>query len=392
MLRFIHSRLGPTILAGAILLVGVFFLVSPASEQTTISQSGPLIVVGTGLADKTKYSFNVGVIPSHVYEFVITGRGPGTISSNLYDPSKGVEWSADSPGATGQVFALVPALTQIYSNAAGYQIQNCFSNNPGLASGQSQICVTGAMPWQTIQINTTSPNAGNSYDLRMIDVTGALGSILTPTLSSNVYNNGTAAGVISALMIVGGLDSGNNARSLATNSSGQPIIASINGTDDNTSPPQTGAGSVGNAPFTELQELWYRPGAGAIASFFKRGVGRMTSATATASGNTAVWTPTVGAKFRVLCVGLDVTQNAAAAAAGVITIQLEDGSTPIPGLLWSVFVPSAAGTTFGSGYHEPVSCFANGFISSTANNVLNVNLSAALTAGNVTVRAYGTDE
>jgi len=113
------------------------------------------------------------------------------------------------------------------------------------------------------------------------------------------------------------------------------------------------------------------------------------SATATASGNTAVWSPS-SARFRLMCVGIDVTANASLAAAGVLTIQLEDGSSAISGFIWSVYLPNAAGTLEGDVFHEPVSCFNNGYPSSTVSNVLNVNLSSALTTGNVTIRAYGT--
>jgi hypothetical protein len=110
---------------------------------------------------------------------------------------------------------------------------------------------------------------------------------------------------------------------------------------------------------------------------------------ATASGNTAVWTPTSGNKFRLQRFKIMVTDNAAQTSAGVLTISFQDGSTGIP-FAFDVYVPAASitapiGTAFDSGWID----LANGYASTTASNVLNVNLSAALTAGNVRVICAG---
>ena len=119
-----------------------------------------------------------------------------------------------------------------------------------------------------------------------------------------------------------------------------------------------------------------------------RNVTKLHAVSATATGNTAVWTPAAGTKFVVTCVGLNVDGNSTQTTGGDITIQLEDGTTPIVGFLWTVFVPSTAGSG-GELLDEPISCFPNGFISSTTAQALNVNLSSALTAGHVTIRVYG---
>jgi hypothetical protein len=115
------------------------------------------------------------------------------------------------------------------------------------------------------------------------------------------------------------------------------------------------------------------------------------TASATASGNTALWTPTSGKKFRLLRYIVEVTQNAAQSSAGVLTIAMQDGTSDIA-QTHSVFVPGTAGTTFGSGFTTHWVDVSNGILSSTANNVLNVNLSAALSAGVVRVTACGTEE
>ena len=110
-----------------------------------------------------------------------------------------------------------------------------------------------------------------------------------------------------------------------------------------------------------------------------------------ANGNTALWTPAAGKKFRLMRYRIDVTGNAAAAAAAVKTISLFDGAAGATGQAVSVFVPGAAlagAALYTSGWID----LGNGYLSAAANNVLNVNLSTALTAGVVRVIACGTEE
>ena len=52
-------------------------------------------------------------------------------------------------------------------------------------------------------------------------------------------------------------------------------------------------------------------------------------------------------------------------------------------------IPAATGAAFGSGDESPWIDLGNGFLSSAANNVLNLNLSFALTGGVVNVIACG---
>lgn len=110
-----------------------------------------------------------------------------------------------------------------------------------------------------------------------------------------------------------------------------------------------------------------------------------------AVGNTALWTPSASKRFGLSCISVEVTGNATLAVAGEEVITLEDSATPIPGFQWNVFVPATALNTSGELYASGTTCFTNGFLSATANNVLSVNLSTALTAGHVVVRAWGAE-
>lgn len=115
------------------------------------------------------------------------------------------------------------------------------------------------------------------------------------------------------------------------------------------------------------------------------------SVTATASGNSAVWVPNTGKKFRLMRYKITVTADAAQSSGGVITIGLQDNTTDI-GLSESVYVPATAAATLGPGWSTGWIDLGNGRISSSANQTLNVNCSAALTSGTVRVVAAGTEE
>jgi hypothetical protein len=117
------------------------------------------------------------------------------------------------------------------------------------------------------------------------------------------------------------------------------------------------------------------------------------TATATASGNTAVWTPTTGKKFRLWKFMVLLTADAYLATGPELTIKFQDNTTDI-GLSFPVFVPTTAITTtpgvaFNSGW---IDIGGIGIVSALANNVLSVNLSEALSGGVCGVNIAGTEE
>jgi len=116
------------------------------------------------------------------------------------------------------------------------------------------------------------------------------------------------------------------------------------------------------------------------------------TAQATASGNTAVWTPGSGNKFRLLKVFVEVTDNSSLASGAVLTINFQDATTSI-NISFDVFVPTTAVTTvIGDGLEQELDLGDFGILSAAANNVLNVNLSVALATGNVRIITMGTEE
>jgi hypothetical protein len=113
-------------------------------------------------------------------------------------------------------------------------------------------------------------------------------------------------------------------------------------------------------------------------------------ATATASGSTALWTPTAGKKFRLMRFRVQVTGLAKAASSADLVITLLDSASDI-GVGQVVTIPTTAGTT-GNILDSAWIDLGNGRLSALANNVLNINLSFALIGGLVNVTCCGTEE
>ena len=113
---------------------------------------------------------------------------------------------------------------------------------------------------------------------------------------------------------------------------------------------------------------------------------------ATNSGNTAVWTPTTGKKFRLLAYCVEVTADVSITAAGQrVEIKLQDGTTDMA-CKTAVLVPATAATNFGNNSSTGWRDLRGGILSAAVNNVLNVNLSAGLTTGEVIVNVTGIEE
>lgn len=107
------------------------------------------------------------------------------------------------------------------------------------------------------------------------------------------------------------------------------------------------------------------------------------------NGNTAVWTPVAGNRFRLLGFTIWLGGAATLAAAGSLTVQLRDAADTL--FSFPVYVNNAV--AIGVTYINVVVVFTdNGMLSAAINQVLNINLSAALVSGTVNVSAWGTEE
>ena len=113
--------------------------------------------------------------------------------------------------------------------------------------------------------------------------------------------------------------------------------------------------------------------------------------TVTASGDTAVWTPTTGKKFRVMRFMIAVQGLSTTSAGGAVAITLRDATTAILHT-FNINVPATALTGAALLYESNWIDLGNGYLSAVANNVLNVNLGTAFTAGGVDVFVIGCEE
>ena len=103
---------------------------------------------------------------------------------------------------------------------------------------------------------------------------------------------------------------------------------------------------------------------------------------ATLINSTALWTPAGGKKFRIM--GFNVLIPSTATSAGGITVTLKDGAATV----FTLFIMGT--TTQVVNYQTTLA--GNGYLSSAADNVLNIDNTAAFTAGSVTVNVWGTEE
>lgn len=115
------------------------------------------------------------------------------------------------------------------------------------------------------------------------------------------------------------------------------------------------------------------------------------TAKATATGTTAVWTPTSGKKFRLMRFKIMITADAHQTSGGEVDFDLQDSSTSI-NVIHTVFIPTAAGTTLAGWYDSGWVDLGNGILSTTANNVLNLVFTATGFVGAVRVITVGTEE
>jgi hypothetical protein len=105
---------------------------------------------------------------------------------------------------------------------------------------------------------------------------------------------------------------------------------------------------------------------------------------ATAVGDTLVHDTTAGLKFRLLSYEIVATANAATAGGALVEVVLRDAAANM-GVAFSFFAPAVAGTVFGGGATSGWVTLGAGILSGTIANDINVNLSAALTSGEVRV-------
>ncbi|HYT46267.1 MAG TPA: hypothetical protein VEP90_28315 [Methylomirabilota bacterium] len=319
--------------------------------------------------------------------------------------------SPSAPGGPGSINSHLRLATTLL---------NTIANNGGV----------GAASGSTISNQGVGNAAGSPWS-----VSGTVA--VTQSTTPWVIDGPTASGTlfVNPPVMVGGADSGGIVRTLLTDSSGRQIVvgAAATGTttvginpiliagkstgtnllsvpsiDTNTannslfvSINQAGGtaitGNYGNADNTTaanplLAVASYQLAKGSSGWSGLRTPDTFKTASVTASGNTAIWTPTNSKKFRLMGYQIETTENASLSAGAVLTLQFYDANVPIP-IAHSDFVPTTAVTTVtGNGLETGYVSLGNGILSAAANNVLSLNLTATLATGVARVNVMGTEE
>lgn len=107
----------------------------------------------------------------------------------------------------------------------------------------------------------------------------------------------------------------------------------------------------------------------------------------TAVGPTAVWTPATGKRFRMM--GYQIVLAAGTTAAAGSTLTLSDDATDIVRIAICGAAMAAPGVPV---VLASVNLPGNGYLSTTADNALNLALSTALAVGGVCVNVFGVEE
>lgn len=257
------------------------------------------------------------------------------------------------------------------------------------------------------------PGTAGSPSAEVLSVQGVPGGTVVPisgTVTSNPSGDHTVVGKAAAgsaaagnPVLVAGSESG-NVRTLNVDSSGRPVVIVsttqpvVTGVAGGTAVSGTTPNSDNkNAVITAFSVATYEYShggevAGSVNTFSRNRHPRFFKTVRTAaSGNTALWTPTSGTKFNVLRGYIQVS-GGATSDTQEIDIELRDGTTNSIGIAASISLPTSITTLQVPAFVIPFEVGPVGIISAADNNVLNVNLSAALTAGFVRVFVCGTEE
>ncbi len=114
------------------------------------------------------------------------------------------------------------------------------------------------------------------------------------------------------------------------------------------------------------------------------------TAQVTEAGTTALWTPAAGKKFRLMGYMMLVSSNTVTNFSGTNLILLLDNAAAT-GISFNPYFPNALVIASATQSVQATN-IGNGYLSTAANNVLNVNLVAAITGGSLTFNVWGTEE
>lgn len=378
------------------------------------------VVSGGGSNDSVGATGTTAPTSATEVGIIVGGNLVGISSSNPVPASQGTAAvnTAGWPVTAGGTAESTAAWTNATSGNTAVQV-NCAGMTTAVVTLNQGSTLTGGTVTFEVSDTTAFTNAfpisGQVPNPSSVNLVGVF-NFITNTKSAFIFNvSGWAAFRIRLSTTISGtgtvnvgvtLSSASNPTATSTTAyitgtaSAFTVISSLNNVivADNNTGNSTFSNTNGSANPLATGSFVYGGAFSGAASSTKQGWSKSRTPTvfntvqATASGNTAVWTPGSGNKFRLLKLLVQVTANASLASGGVLTISFQDSSTSI-NITFDVFVPTTAVTTaIGDGLDQELDLGGFGILSAAANNVLNVNLSSALATGNVRVIAMGTEE
>ena len=113
------------------------------------------------------------------------------------------------------------------------------------------------------------------------------------------------------------------------------------------------------------------------------------------TGDTPIWTPSAGRRYRLLGYIITISSNATLAAAGMLAIKLRDGTT-VDIVTHNVYVPQTAenklASDWSTGFVDLGAGGGLGVQGGAVTRALNLSLSTALATGIVDVQVFGTED
>ena len=130
---------------------------------------------------------------------------------------------------------------------------------------------------------------------------------------------------------------------------------------------------------------------GALLALTPPATTKVASVQTASSGSTAILTSASEKKFRLTGYILSLSAEAEKASAGLLTVKLLDVAASM-GIEHKFYVPGTSASANPGHFTTGFIPLGRGLLQAAANTALNVNLSAALTAGNVCVTVVGDEE
>ena len=219
---------------------------------------------------------------------------------------------------------------------------------------------------------------------------GVADSEAPPVKVGGVADTGVRTAVDDGDRVAASYDEFGNARVVVVNPANGADISDGSGLDVDTELNAAAAGVDGRASPTTADVFAWQTAFDGTSGEVLRTPNVFKSVVATASGNTTLWQPAAGKKFRLLGVKVEVSQNATLTTTGaILSIDIIDDPTTMY-IVFDVFLPTAADTSLK--LQDSLQSIGNGILSSAADRAVRVNLSAGLLSGRVRVSSWGTEE